>query len=80
MEYRPNDTSTVYAVTQTTFFKTTTGETLLHPFISKLRAVLDPQWNRQVIFLLLLPVKLCIYFKSASDNSFGGLFRSVIQS
>lgn len=76
MEYRPNDTSIVYAVTQTTFFKTTTGGNTSASFV-QVTSGLPSNGARQVISVTPADPNYVYILRSASDNSFGGLFRSV---
>ncbi len=75
MEYRPNDTSTVYAVTSSTFFKTTTGGNTSASFV-QITSGLPSAGARQVISVTPADPNYVYILRSASDNSFGGVYRS----
>lgn len=75
MEYRPNDTSTVYAVTSSTFFKTTTGGNTSASFV-QITSGLPTAGARQVISVTPADPNYVYILRSASDNSFGGVYRS----
>jgi PKD repeat protein/photosystem II stability/assembly factor-like uncharacterized protein len=75
MEYRPNDTSTVYAVTSSTFFKTTTGGNTSASFV-QITSGLPTSGARQVISVTPADPNYVYILRSASDNSFGGVYHS----
>jgi photosystem II stability/assembly factor-like uncharacterized protein len=76
MEYRPNDTSTVYAVTASTFFKSTTGGNTSSSFV-QVTSGLPTGGVRQTVSVTLADPNYIYILRSASDNSFGGLYRSI---
>ena len=75
MEFRPNDTSTVYAVTSSTFFKSTTGGNTSASFV-QITSGLPTAGARQVISVTPADPNYVYILRSASDNSFGGVYRS----
>jgi len=75
MEYRPGDTSTVYAVTSSTFFKSTTGGNTSASFI-QITSGLPSAGARQVVSVTPADPNYVYILRSASDNSFGGVYRS----
>ncbi len=76
MEYRPNDTSTVYAATATSFYKTTTGGNTSASFV-QITSGLPTAGARQVISVTPADPNYVYILRSASDNSFGGVYRSI---
>ncbi len=76
MEFRPNDTSTVYAVTASTFFKSTTGGNTAASFV-QVTSGLPTAGVRQVVSVTPADPNYIYILRSASDNSFGGVYRSV---
>ncbi|MES2566045.1 MAG: T9SS type A sorting domain-containing protein [Bacteroidota bacterium] len=76
MEYRPGDTSTVYAVTSSTFYKSVTGGNTSASFV-QITNGLPTGGARQVISVTPADPNYVYILRSASDNSFGGVFRSV---
>lgn len=75
MEYRPTDTSTVYAVTATSFFKSTTGGNTSASFV-QVTSGLSTTGARQVVSVTPADPNYVYVLKSANDNSFGGLYLS----
>ena len=75
MEYRPNDTSTVYAVTASAFFKSTTGGNTSASFV-QVTSGISTGGARQVVSVTPADPNYVYILRSASDNSFGGLYRS----
>jgi PKD repeat protein len=75
MEYRPNDTSVVYAVTSSGLFKTTTGGNTSASFV-QITSGIPSSGARQVISVTPADPNYVYILRSASDNSFGGVYRS----
>ena len=75
MEYRPGDTSTVYAVTASTFFKSTTGGNTAASFV-QITSGIPTAGARQVVSVTPADPNYVYILRSASDNSFGGVYRS----
>ena len=75
MEYRPGDTSTVYAVTATGFFRSTTGGNTSASFV-QITNGLPNAGVRQVVSVTPADPNYIYILRSASDNSFGGVYRS----
>lgn len=76
MEYRPSDTATVYAVTSSTFIKSTTGGNTSASFIG-VSTNLPTGGARMCISVTPADPNYVYILSSASDNSFGGVYRSV---
>jgi hypothetical protein len=76
MEYRPGDTSTVYAVTSSQFFKSVTGGNTSASF-TQISSGIPTSGSRQVISVTPADPDYVYILRSASDNSFGGVYRSV---
>lgn len=75
MEYRPGDTSTVYAVTATTFYKSVTGGNTSASFV-QITSGLPTGGTRQVISVTPADPDYVYILRSATDNSYGGVYRS----
>jgi len=75
MEYRPNDTSTVYGVTASAFYKSVTGGNTSASFV-QVTSGLTTGGARQVVSVTPADPNYVYILRSASDNSFGGLYRS----
>ncbi|MES2513409.1 MAG: T9SS type A sorting domain-containing protein [Bacteroidota bacterium] len=75
MEYRPGDTSTVYAVTGSGFFRSTTGGNTAASFV-QVTTGLTGTSVRMVVSVTQADPNYVYILKSASDNSYGGVFRS----
>jgi PKD repeat protein len=75
MEYRPNDTSTVYAVNASAFFKSVTGGNSSASFV-QITSGLPASGARQVVSVTPADPNYIYILRSASDNSFGGVYRS----
>ena len=76
MEYRPGDTSTVYAATTTGFYKTTTGGNTSASFVNIISGT-PTGGNRICISVTPADPNYVYLLNSASDNSFGGVYRSI---
>ena len=76
MEYRPGDTSTVYAATTAGFYKTTTGGNTSTSFVS-ISSGFPVGGNRVCISVTPADPNYVYILNSASDNSFGGVYRSI---
>lgn len=75
MEYRPNDTSTVYAVTTNGFLKTTTGGNTSSAWTSS--QLIGGSFNRLCVSVTPADANYVYVLASkSSDNSFGGVYRS----
>lgn len=75
IEYRPNDTATVYAVTNNAFFKTTTGGNTSASWTTS--PLLGSSFNRLCVSVTPAnPNYVYVLASKASDNGFGGLYRS----
>ncbi len=75
IEYKPNDTATVYAVTTSSFFKTTTGGN--NPASWTTTPLTGGSFNR--LCVSVTPANSSYVYVLASksaDNGFGGLYRS----
>lgn len=75
MEYRPSDTSTVYAVTSSQFFRSTTGGNTSASFV-QVTSGLATTGARMVVSVTPADPNYVYILRSASDNSFGGVYRS----
>ena len=75
MEYRPADTSTVYAVTAGSFLKSTTGGNTSASFVSVTIGV-PTGGARMCVSVTPADPNYVYILNSASDNSFGGVYRS----
>ena len=75
MEYRSGDTSTVYAVTASSFFKSTTGGNTSASFV-QITSGIPSGGARQVVSVTPADPNYVYILRSASDNSFGGVYRS----
>ncbi len=75
MEYRPADTSTVYAVTAASFLKSTTGGNTSASFVSVTSGV-PTGGARMCVSVTPADPNYVYILSSASDNSFGGVYRS----
>ncbi len=75
MEYRPSDTSTVYAVTASGFYKTTTGGNTAASFVN-ITSGIPTGGNRLCVSVTPADPNYVYLLNSASDNSFGGVYRS----
>ena len=76
MEYRPGDTSTVYAATTAAFYKTTTGGNTSASFVA-ISSGIPVGGNRVCISVTPADPNYVYVLNSASDNSFGGVYRSI---
>jgi PKD repeat protein len=76
MEYRPGDTSTVYAVTGSDFYKSSTGGNTAASFVQVTNGI-PTAGVRQVVSVTQADPNYVYILRSATDNSFGGLYRSV---
>ena len=75
MEYRPGDTSTVYAVTGSSFFKSTTGGNTPASFVQTTTGI-TPSGVRMCVSVTPADPNYVYVLNSASDNGYGGVFRS----
>lgn len=77
LEYRPNDTATVYAVTSNSLFKTVTGGNTSSSWLSNSTGLTTSLANRICVSVTLAdPNYVYILASNSSDNGFGGLYRS----
>jgi photosystem II stability/assembly factor-like uncharacterized protein len=75
MEYRPSDTSTVYAVTSSQFFRSTTGGNTSASFV-QVTSGLATTGARMALSVTPADANYVYILRSATDNSFGGVYRS----
>ncbi|MES2763337.1 MAG: T9SS type A sorting domain-containing protein [Bacteroidota bacterium] len=75
IEYRPSDTSTVYAVTGSGFFRSTTGGNTSASFV-QITSGISGASARMVVSVTPADPNYVYVLKSASDNSYGGVYRS----
>ena len=75
MEYKPGDTSTVYAVTSGSFYRSLTGGATPASF-TQVNSGITSAGVRMCISVTPADPNYIYILSSASDNSFGALFRS----
>ena len=75
MEYRPGDTSTVYAVTTSGLFKSTTGGNTAGAF-TQVTSGITAGGARLAVSVTPADPNYVYILRSAADNSYGGVFRS----
>lgn len=76
MEYKPGDTSTVYAVTSGSFFRSTTGGNTSASF-TQITSGLATSGVRLSLAVTPADPNYVYILNSASNNGYGGVFRSI---